>query len=900
MKRIKIFLILLICIVSLYHNAWAITPFEYMLTDVLPSQFSVVWYSGGASSCDVVVFSDESATMDITSQFNIESESANILQAEANGVMKVKVSDAQPDTVYYVQAITNFHNSDERVVSDPIMVKTEISADFVRNNTVLQRIYLSDGTTPAEGVLLLIKNIVNQSKPLSAWMGHYTPKPFASINLGNIFSSSTHTSLDIISGTEATLLAFGGLAGMTQTTIVIDETKDPQIIETSAILASGPPDDQPPIVDNPIPEHIADKNDPEIVIDLTHVFTDPDDEDDLIIKTIYQNTNADLVQTSLTGNSLRLILRNLAYGEADITIMALSNNKTVTDTFALTVNNIDLPPVVNQGIPDILTYENDSDRLISLNKVFTDVDNDDAAITITLTDNTRPELVYCTINGDTLRMQFMENQTGKTSITLTGMSAGQTVDYTFQVSVQPLPQNRFYIASGLTATPSETVSIALHLTNTDREAINALNVDIAYDPNVLTPSQTVVSQTNSLLLPDNYAIAAGVQTKGIVKLVAYCHGESPVDMSGVLFHVLFDVIGASGMISALDYSQTVLNSKIIPGIPGDIHVINASLAGHIEYYTTTLNQEKPIKNVMIEISGENVYTALTNIQGNYSQTSIVAGDYYLLTDKTDDLGGLDPTDASIIARASIDEVQLNCLQTIAADVDMDGHIWGMDAFYVAQYGVKRIDKLNAGDCNWLILPENGYHCNTGESVPYVYTDPTHVHIQSHVKKDLIAIRLGDVNGNWPLNLMEVKKRKRSIHERPILLQTNRNKNIDIPVSVFQVYDHLEGVYLHIRYQPEDITFNKITFADERLKTSNYQLIDNAKDGNIYVYVFAFSDVVSVLGEILSLSFTPVSENDSMIVIETFGCNNQVAKGGFDIQGIHSKTILIQTKKLLDM
>ena len=121
------------------------------------------------------------------------------------------------------------------------------------------------------------------------------------------------------------------------------------------------------------------------------------------------------------------------------------------------------------------------------------MDNDDAAITITVTDNTYPELVYCTICGNTLTLQFMKNQTGNTLITVTGMSAGKTVDHTFKISVQPLPQNRFYISTGLTATPSETVAIALNLTNTDREEINALNVDIVYDPNVLNPSQTVMT-----------------------------------------------------------------------------------------------------------------------------------------------------------------------------------------------------------------------------------------------------------------------------------------------------------------------------------------------------------------------------------------------------------------------
>ena len=105
-------------------------------------------------------------------------------------------------------------------------------------------------------------------------------------------------------------------------------------------------DDYNPSVANPITDVEVNEDAPDQVIDLTNVFTDPDDDDSAITKSIYSNTNSGLVSTSLVGNSLTLDFLADQFGSAQITIQGTSNGKTVNDTFMVTVTAVNDPPSI--------------------------------------------------------------------------------------------------------------------------------------------------------------------------------------------------------------------------------------------------------------------------------------------------------------------------------------------------------------------------------------------------------------------------------------------------------------------------------------------------------------------------------------------------------------------------
>lgn len=95
--------------------------------------------------------------------------------------------------------------------------------------------------------------------------------------------------------------------------------------------------DLAPIVTNSMDNITVDVNSGALVLDISGVFTDPDDSDEEIAISIADNTNPDLVQTSFIDLDIFLTFTQDQTGEAEITLEALSNGKSVTHSFSVTV-----------------------------------------------------------------------------------------------------------------------------------------------------------------------------------------------------------------------------------------------------------------------------------------------------------------------------------------------------------------------------------------------------------------------------------------------------------------------------------------------------------------------------------------------------------------------------------
>ena len=124
--------------------------------------------------------------------------------------------------------------------------------------------------------------------------------------------------------------------------------------QTTGALSAGSqaefkvfPIDDPPVVASPIPDIVTDENSPLKTIDLFPVFHDIDNDDAAIVKSVILNTGPDLITASISGNNLTLLYQPYEHGNATFVIQAVSNGKSVTDTFAVTVNSVDDPPEIN-------------------------------------------------------------------------------------------------------------------------------------------------------------------------------------------------------------------------------------------------------------------------------------------------------------------------------------------------------------------------------------------------------------------------------------------------------------------------------------------------------------------------------------------------------------------------
>ena len=104
--------------------------------------------------------------------------------------------------------------------------------------------------------------------------------------------------------------------------------------------------DLPPTVSNPIADIAVDVNAEDLALDISEVFTDPDDDDAGIQVTIQENTNTDLVDASVDAHTLHLSFTPDQEGAAEITLEALSNGKSVTESFEVTVGAHSASPYI--------------------------------------------------------------------------------------------------------------------------------------------------------------------------------------------------------------------------------------------------------------------------------------------------------------------------------------------------------------------------------------------------------------------------------------------------------------------------------------------------------------------------------------------------------------------------
>ncbi|HYX09875.1 MAG TPA: T9SS type A sorting domain-containing protein, partial [Bacteroidales bacterium] len=104
------------------------------------------------------------------------------------------------------------------------------------------------------------------------------------------------------------------------------------------------PVDDPPFIANAINNVNVIEDAEPVIIDLSSVFSDIDNDDAAISKVIQSNTNTSLVSGSLSGNQLTLDFTPDANGTANITIRAFSNGKSVDDLFSVNVTAVNDPP----------------------------------------------------------------------------------------------------------------------------------------------------------------------------------------------------------------------------------------------------------------------------------------------------------------------------------------------------------------------------------------------------------------------------------------------------------------------------------------------------------------------------------------------------------------------------
>jgi hypothetical protein len=211
------------------------------VTDVTPVQFSVVWGTIEPATGSVNVFADADGAIPV-SEALINFESVDHPPAEDMGVIKVRVSNLEPNKSYYFQ-IESTTKAGGTVFLYPevppfMSVTTEQGSSLVQNDVLAQQINRGDGKS-TQGTLVMA-TVDQASYPVTGWAADGVPEGWVAIDMNNFYDKYTHFNLELVGGEPIYLTYFCGALGSVETNDTVPaETGGIQQASAAATLPGG-------------------------------------------------------------------------------------------------------------------------------------------------------------------------------------------------------------------------------------------------------------------------------------------------------------------------------------------------------------------------------------------------------------------------------------------------------------------------------------------------------------------------------------------------------------------------------------------------------------------------------------------------------------------------------------
>jgi|GEM_PF-1113597 len=217
------------------------------------------------------------------------------------------------------------------------------------------------------------------------------------------------------------------------------------------------------------------------------------------------------------------------------------------------------------------------------------------------------------------------------------------------------------------------------------------------------------------------------------KVMISMSSVSPVSGSGTLAILEFLVLDSEVKTSPIRITNGSLNDGSIAAMTtnGSFTVTDTyTVSGYTRYYSNN----RVVPNVELRLSGNQIYTALSDESGQYLLQGVVRDSYTLTPAKSDQANGISSLDASLILQAAVGMIELTANQQIAADVNGNGSITSKDATEVLKKAVDLIE-----------LPFSG----AGQVWAFAPNQKTYSDLSGHrPNENFTAILIGDVSGNW--------------------------------------------------------------------------------------------------------------------------------------------------------
>lgn len=258
------------------------------------------------------------------------------------------------------------------------------------------------------------------------------------------------------------------------------------------------------------------------------------------------------------------------------------------------------------------------------------------------------------------------------------------------------------------------------------QGLVAADLTLTFDSAIL---QGVSARTGNLT--PGWTLVTNTSTPGQVRLSLVSTGGA-VSGSGVLAHVLFDVIGAPGSSAALQLNNLSFNDGAIPTqmTPGTFTVDDVyDVSGQINFWNGGV-----ISNTQLTLQGDRLFSGVSLSNGVYTVRGAPTGNYTLTPSKADEANGISAYDASLALQHAAGINTLSGPAAIAADVNRSGSVNAMDAYYILQ---------QAAELSTLPFP--------GAGAVWAFEPSTRsiTGLNAHrTGEDFSGILLGDPSGNW--------------------------------------------------------------------------------------------------------------------------------------------------------
>ena len=237
------------------------------------------------------------------------------------------------------------------------------------------------------------------------------------------------TTLDNRSLLVERLLSSGGVA-----TITLEAESNGQTVQTSFTVECIA-EDLPPVVVNPLAPIEFDDFPQSFSFDISNCFDDPDNDPEMMEYSL--PTSPSEVSASIGGNGMLIVTRITpdAFTDRVLVVRATSNGKHVDMEVGVSglAPAVDLPPYVQNSVPDVEMTEFPKLVYIDLNGVVTDDDDPEEQIEYSLLSNTNEEDLSATLGDRVLALNRLQNHESTADIVLRATSDGQYVDFVVHV-----------------------------------------------------------------------------------------------------------------------------------------------------------------------------------------------------------------------------------------------------------------------------------------------------------------------------------------------------------------------------------------------------------------------------------------------------------------------------------